>query len=187
VSRGPSLRILGGELRGRRVRVAGEVRPTEARVREALFSIWEPRLAGSRFLDLFAGSGAMGLEAVSRGAAGAVLVDDDPRVLAVLRRNCAELAPAAAAVLRRRLPGSPELDLGGPFDLVFADPPYAFEDYRGLLQAAAGWLTASGELAVEHSKRVEVDAVEPWIRLDQRRYGECCLSFYRLREPARAS
>jgi 16S rRNA (guanine966-N2)-methyltransferase len=180
VSRGPILRILGGELRGRRLRVTGEVRPTEARVREALFSIWQPRLAGSRFLDLFAGSGAVGLEAISRGAAVAALVDDDPRVLAVLRGNCSELAPATTRIVRRRLPGASPADLGGPFDLIFADPPYAFDDYHGLLRRAAVWLADSGELAIEHSSRVEVAAVEPWMRVDRRRYGESCLSFFRL-------
>ncbi len=183
MSRGPGLRILGGELRGRRLQVKGDVRPTESRVRAALFSIWQPRLAGSRFLDLFAGSGAVGLEAISRGADSACLIDDDPRVLSALRRNCAELAPDTTRILRRKLPGSKRPDFGGRFDLIFADPPYAVADHRGLLVHAAGLLASSGELAIEHSTRVEVVAAAPWLRVDRRCYGECCLSFFRPHGP----
>ncbi len=82
--------------------------------------------------------------------------------------------------MHRQLPGPPERDLGGSFDLIFADPPYAFDDYGGLLRQAAGWLASSGELAIEHSKRVEVAGVEPWVLTDQRSYGECSLSFFSL-------
>ena len=172
------LRILGGELRGRRLEVAGSVRPTEARLREALASIWQPLFAGCRFLDLFAGSGAMGLEALSRGAERAWFVDSDPRVLRALRRNCERLAPAATRILRLRLPSG--RDLGERFELIFADPPYAFGDHAALLRGAAGWLERGGEMAIEHSARREVPAVEPWVGVARRCYGESCLSFFRL-------
>ncbi len=84
---GPSLRLAGGALEGRRLPGANGVRPTGARLREALFSIWQSRVGGCRFLDLFAGSGAVGLEAISRGAAQAVFVEGSPRVFRVLRQS----------------------------------------------------------------------------------------------------
>lgn len=185
------LRILGGELRGRRLEVAGPVRPTESRVREALASIWRQPLAGCRFLDLFAGSGSVGLEAVSRGAERAWFVDSDPRVLKALRRNCEALAPEATRIVRRRLPDPKGRDLGERFELIFADPPYAFRDYAGLLRSAAGWLEPGGEMAIEHSVRArsgvpEVAAVAPWVGVDRRCYGESCLSFFRRVEDGRA-
>lgn len=178
-SRGP--RILAGALRGRRLLVARGVRPTESRLREALFSIWIGRLEGSRFLDLFAGSGAVGLEALSRGAQHAVFVDRAAPVLAALRRNLS-LVPAAAALLRRaRLPGG--LDppaLAGPFDLIFADPPYRFTEHAELLRLLKGRLAAGGELVIEHSSRVEPsDASAAWRCFDRRCYGDACLSFFR--------
>jgi len=185
VSRGGRLRLLGGELRGRTLTVTKGVRPTEARVREALFSIWGPRLAGVRFLDLFAGSGAVGLEAVSRGAAEAWLVESDPRVLRALRRGCEELAPGRCHTVRGRLPavgggGIPGDCLVGDFGLIFADPPYAFTDHAALLRAVAGWLARDGEMALEHSARVEPPAEASGLRrVDERRYGESCLAFYR--------
>ncbi len=180
-----NLRILGGTLRGRRLAVAPGVRPTEARLREALFSIWRPRLAGCSFLDLFAGSGAVGLEALSHGAGRAVFVESDPRVLTALRRLLGELAPEASRLERGRLPG----DLAGwprqDFDLVFADPPYRFAAYEDLLRRTASLVAADGEMAIEHSARVGLaDEVAPWRRCDLRRYGDCCLSFYRLDDRA---
>ncbi len=181
------LRILGGELRGRRLEVTARVRPTESRLREALASIWRQPLPGCRFLDLFAGSGAVGIEALSRGAAEAWFADHDPRVLAALRRNCAHLAPAAATrIVRLRLPAA--RDLGQRFELIFADPPYAFRDHTALLRGAAGWLAPGGEMAIEHSAQggavAAVEAVAPWELVDRRSYGESCLSFFRLAAPS---
>ncbi len=182
-----SVRILGGELGGRRLPVVGswrsvEVRPTEAKVREALFGIWQQRLAGCRFLDLFAGSGAVGLEALSRGAAHGVFVDRAPRVLATLRRGCGELAPGRSTVLRLELPRQARRLRGGPFDLIFADPPYAFREHPALLRAAEAWLATGGELAIEHSSRLAVEVPEggAWERRERRVYGESCLSFFEL-------
>ncbi len=176
---GAALRILGGALRGRRLRVASGVRPTGSRLREALFSIWGPRIEGARFLDLFAGSGAVGLEALSRGARCAVFVESDPRMLRALERNLGELAPEVSRVWRLRLPGA-EGQAEGTFDLIFADPPYRFSAYPELLRRAAPWLAPGGELAVEHSARCEIPGdLEPLRRVDLRRYGDSCLSFFR--------
>ncbi len=172
------LRITGGTLRGRRLRLGPEVRPTESRVREALFSIWQAQVPGSRFLDLFAGSGAVGLEAVSRGAHHATLVEEAPRVLALLRQNCTEFAPAQSRVERGHLPDWLRQSKPQPFDLIFADPPYAFTDYAQLLGFLHPWLAPAGEVVFEHLARTRITAPEGWQLVDHRSYGECGLSFF---------
>lgn len=176
----PGVRITGGEGKGRSLAVPPGARPTEGRVREALFSIWQERLPGARVLDLFAGSGVVGLEAVGRGALSAVCADEDPRSVKAIERNAAALG---TPVTIRRLPlpaGLARLAREGPFDLIFADPPYAFQDYGKLLAAAASLLASDGEIAVEHSTRGELPLeTGELVRVDVRRYGESSLSFYR--------
>jgi 16S rRNA (guanine966-N2)-methyltransferase len=106
-------RLTGGELRGRTVAVVGETRPTEGRVREALFSIWRERLPGCLFLDLYAGSGVVAFEAVSRGAARAVAVEEDPLAVRVLTANAARLGAGEVEVRHGRLPDElPQILLG---------------------------------------------------------------------------
>lgn len=179
-SSGP--RIVAGALRGRRLTVADGVRPTESRLREALFSIWLDRLAGCRFLDLFAGSGAVGIEALSRGADHAVFVEGSARVLAALRRNLSGLEPSAWRLQKARLPAGLARETG-IYDLVFADPPYAFNEHEALLAGLTGRLAPGGEIALEHSRRV-VPTADPelWRLADRRSYGDSCLSFFRSAE-----
>ncbi len=180
---GSSLRLAGGALKGRRLPVANGVRPTGSRLREALFSIWQSRVGGCRFLDLFAGSGAVGLEAISRGAAQAVFVEGSPRVFRVLRQSLRSHAPKAARAVRTRLPGGLERLSGERFGLIFADPPYAFDRIGGLLQQAAPRLEPGGEMAIEHHLRLEIgEPQEPWTQRDKRCYGDSCLSFFALDE-----
>lgn len=144
------LRIIAGRWRGRRLRfpAGADIRPTPDRVRETLFNWLAPHLNGARVLDLFAGSGALGLEALSRGAAKTVFVDADPRVVAALRDVFAEwgVPTDAATALRvdaaRMLDGPAERS-AAPFDLVFIDPPFA----AGLWQSVAGRLERGGWLA----------------------------------------
>jgi 16S rRNA (guanine(966)-N(2))-methyltransferase RsmD len=148
-------------------------------LREALFSIWQESVRDAQFLDLFAGSGAVGLEALSRGAREAVFVEASNRSLAALRQNISALMPGSCRVLRRRLPVA-VAELAG-FDLIFADPPYAFSDFEALLSSAQSWLNPGGELVLEHSSRNQPgECVGSWRRNDLRTYGESCLSFYRL-------
>lgn len=173
------LRITSGELRGRRLEAPAGVRPTEGRVREALFSIWWERVVRAEILDLFAGSGAVGIEALSRGAARAVFVDQAPRVLQALKKNVEGLPRGAATIVRGRLPEALGRRVEDPFDLVFADPPYAFDAYVELIRAVAPRLRDDGEVVVEHAARRELPPeVGQLIRHDVRRYGECSLSFY---------
>jgi 16S rRNA (guanine966-N2)-methyltransferase len=183
----PGVRVTGGELRGRGLAVPPGARPTEGRVREALFSIWADRLSGARVLDLFAGSGVVGIEAAGRGALDVLAVDDDPRAARTIAENAARLvagAVGAVAVLRLKLPRGLARIAGRSFDLVFADPPYAFDGHAALLAAAAPLLARDGEIVVEHSARLDLPLeVGPLVRTDVRRYGESGLSFYRLQSP----
>lgn len=176
------VRLSGGRHGGRVLTVPGHTRPTEGRVREALFAIWAAEVDGCSFLDLFAGSGAVALEAISRGALSATAVESDPRALRTLAANATRLGERAVTVRRGSLPG----DLASlaaevaRFDLVFADPPYRYPAYPDLLAAVAPLLATDGELAVEHSCRRDLPLEHGGlVRVDRRRYGESCLSFYR--------
>lgn len=177
------MRIGGGALRGRTVRVAEGVRPTGGRAREALFDIWSTRLAGRRLLDLFAGSGAVGIEALSRGAAFCLAVERSASVARVLRANYENLLPEGAwRILTRPLPGalgSAGLVRSAPFDLVFADPPYAHTAWVELLAGLGPLLARGGEVALEHGRRNRPpEASGGLIRDAMRAYGETELSFY---------
>lgn len=174
----PGVRVTGGAFRGRGLAVPPGARPTEGRVREALFSIWSDRLENARVLDLFAGSGVVALEALGRGALSAVAVDDDLRTIKILEENASRLGEKIQ-VRRLTLPAGLSR-LTGPYDLVFADPPYVFEPYAELLAGVAPLLAPDGEVVMEHSSRREMPLeAGPLVRVDVRRYGESSLSFYR--------
>jgi 16S rRNA (guanine966-N2)-methyltransferase len=158
------LRIIGGRHRGRKLRFPDgvEIRPTPDRVRETLFNWLQQRMDGARVLDLFAGSGALGLEALSRGAAGTVFVEKDRRAAAALSAVMEEwretsgtvvCADALAWLAQRRAPSGDD----PPFDVVFLDPPYD----ASLLSAAARALTAGTWLAPDARVYVERRAREP--------------------------
>ncbi len=180
--RSPGVRLSGGEFRGRVLTVPKGARPSEGRVREALFSIWGPRLEGARLLDLFAGSGAVALESVGRGALRAVAVEGNPQALETIEANAAKLGKGLIEIRKLTLPaGLARLaEAGERFDLVFADPPYAFNAYSGLLEAIAPLLAEEGEAVVEHSARIPLaPEAGGLVRTAERRYGEVALSFYR--------
>jgi 16S rRNA (guanine966-N2)-methyltransferase len=153
-------------------------------VREALFSRWGERLQGATFLDLYAGSGVVGVEALSRGASWCGFVDEHARSLRLVEHNLRHCGAGAevAAVARRVLPeGARRLPAEWParIDLVFADPPYAFRRHGALLEAVSSVLSTQGELVVEHSARVELTP-PPQLELhEERRYGDTKLSFLR--------
>jgi len=182
------MRIIAGEARGRRITVppGDDIRPTSDRVREALFSMLSPRLQGARFLDLFAGSGANGLEAMSRGASRAVLVDNDRKSLAVIRQNVASTRLTGdIRCLQVVLPGG-LTQVGGPFDIIFADPPYAFEHYDALLRALSdpSILAEEGVIYLEHARTTALpEAVGGLERTRERRYGLTVLSAYAWASP----
>lgn len=161
------------------------VRPTTDRVREAVFNILAPQVLGSRFLDLYAGTGAVGLEALSRGATLAVFVEKNRRVAAVLLDNLMSSGVSDQALVRIGEAGPEVVSLGregSKFDLVFMDPPYAGglveETLREISQADL--VDHTGRIIVESSYRnppaVEVAGFGVWRR---ERYGEALVSFYR--------
>lgn len=178
------VRVSGGAHKGQLLKVPPGARPTEGRVREALFSIWQAPLAeGARLLDLFAGSGVVGLEAAGRGALRVLCAEADRRSFRVIQSNRDRLGEALVEIRVLDLPaglGGLAEDGEGAFDLVFADPPYRFSSYRELLEAVEPLLAEHGEVAVEHSARSPLPLeVGGLIRVDQRLYGESGLSFYR--------
>jgi 16S rRNA (guanine966-N2)-methyltransferase len=182
-------RIVAGLAKGRGILVppGRTTRPTSDRAREGLFSTIEAlagSLEGSRVLDLYAGSGAFGLEALSRGAAHALFVENDAKAVAVLRRNIDELALAGAQVRAERVEHLPASKPHQAFDLVLADPPYSTDAgaVRNLLEGLieSGWVCHGAIIAIERATR---DA--PWVWPDgieperERRYGEGTLWYGR--------
>jgi 16S rRNA (guanine966-N2)-methyltransferase len=180
-------RLIAGVAGGRRLKVppAG-VRPTGDRAREALFNSLGALLdlEGAAVLDLYAGSGALGLEALSRGAETVVFVESSPRVLPVLRGNLAAVGLPGGRVLSGSVPSVVAGRGPAAFDLVLADPPYATPDTEvvGVLEAlvAGGWLAPDAVLVVERSSRGEpFDWPTPLVALRERRYGEALLRYGR--------
>jgi 16S rRNA (guanine966-N2)-methyltransferase len=172
------MRIVAGQWKGRTIHApAGRrMRPTSDRVREAWMSIVQPWLEGARVLDLFAGSGALGLEALSRGAASADFVEVDPKHLAMLRENAESLGAGATAVVHRgdALRYAERLDPDA-YDVAFADPPY---DEGLAARTVELWLRApfATMLGVEHRVSEHVpDGGTP------HRYGTTMVTVYRSR------
>lgn len=182
-------RIVAGRFGGRRLATpAGrDTRPSTDRVREGLFNALESRtnLADARFADLFAGSGAVGLEALSRGAAHVLLVESDRRAAKVARENAAALdAAAAVRLVVDRVERVLAKPADAPFDVVFADPPYPLPDAEvaAMLMAlvGGGWLTDDAVVVVERSARGADLVWVPGITADGvRRYGESALWYGR--------
>jgi len=180
------MRVIAGEAKGRRL-VAPKglgTRPTADRVREALFGIVAPRIAGARVLDLFAGSGAVGIEALSRGAARAVFVERDRAALAALRQNLARLGfePRARVIARDAQAALRDLARAGArFELVFLDPPYAGDlALRTLAALGKGeHLAASALVIVQHRAKAELPEAQGSLRrVRVRRFGETALTFF---------
>ncbi|HEY8496833.1 MAG TPA: 16S rRNA (guanine(966)-N(2))-methyltransferase RsmD [Limnochordales bacterium] len=181
------MRVIGGRCRGMRLQsVPGTTtRPTTDRVKESLFNILAPWLADARVLDLFAGTGALGIEALSRGAREAVFVERDPKALRVLRANLRhtkleELADVRAGDVARELVRLGRQ--GRSFDLVFMDPPYR----QGLAPptlvslAENGLVAPDGWVVVEHDGREEMpERAANLAKVRTVRYGETVLAFYR--------
>jgi len=178
------LRITGGEMRSRKLKTLEglDTRPTADRVKEAVFSILYDRVYGARVLDLYAGSGALALEALSRGAKTAALADASPRACQVIRENIRALACENRAVL---LPMKDTAALetlhrqGERFDLVFLDPPYRMDTaiICGKI-AELGLITPDGMIVVEHSRETPPQVRPPLQLTDRRVYGITGVSFY---------
>jgi 16S rRNA (guanine966-N2)-methyltransferase len=182
------MRIVGGQFKGRAIAapVGRDTRPTGDRAREAMFNIlahapWSPGIEGRRVLDLFAGSGALGLEAMSRGAAFALFVETDAAARGAIRDNIEALGLFGATRIHRRDAtdlGMKPAGLGDPFDLVFLDPPYG----KGLGEAALArlgqgrWITPDALIVLEVGAN-ETPSTPTFETLAQRNYGAAKILF----------
>jgi 16S rRNA (guanine966-N2)-methyltransferase len=174
------MRIVAGEWRGRKLKVpAGAVRPTADRVRAAWMSIVHALLPGANVLDLCAGSGALGIEALSRGAQHATFVESSDRVVRTLRENLALVgADDRSTVIRMDAAAYVARLASNAFDVAFVDPPYT----SGVAHAVAErWLQApfARIIGIEHSSRDAMPGAT-----DTRRYGDTAITFYRVADPA---
>ena len=190
------MRVVGGVLRGRII-VAPKskaIRPTADRLREALFNIlihgFDDPVTGARVLDLFAGTGALGIEALSRRAAFALFVDDGAKARALLRENVTALGLGGTSkVFRRDATKLGEPQPLAPFSLAFLDPPYG----QGLATAAltsalaGGWLTQDALIVVEEATKAQLAAPEGFREIDRRRYDDTEFIFLRLSQREGAS
>ena len=168
------MRIIAGEHKGTRIFAppGRDTRPTSDRVRENVFNIVAPWVDGARVLDLYAGSGAMGLEALSRGAAAAVFVESDADAVRVIERNLDKLRLRGATVVRLDAAAAlaQEAAAGRKYDLVLLDPPYAMTDFQGLGRYLPTVLADDGLLVLETAARTEPELAELSVRTS-RRYG----------------
>lgn len=179
------MRLTGGLDRGRKLKAPRglKTRPTGSKVREAMFNILGPAPDGD-VLDLFAGTGALGIESLSRGAKRAVFVERDPRALAALRSNLTELGFAKRSMVLGREVQAVLSSLaadGRTFEWIFVDPPYAAGLTQGVLEELGKLrLVTTGVVVVEHDKRnVPPDAACGLVMNNRRYYGDTGLSFYR--------
>jgi 16S rRNA (guanine966-N2)-methyltransferase len=180
------VRIIAGGWRGRRLTFpdVDGLRPTPDRIRETLFNWLAPRLSGARCLDLFAGSGALGFEAGSRGAARVVMVERGAKVVASLRANRERLAANAIEIVHQDaasyLRGAPE-----SFDVVFLDPPFGDPDaLPASVQrlTGAGWLGAGARIYVEMPVKMPLVGVpDSWVLLKDKRAGDVSFRLYSYR------
>lgn len=182
------MRVVGGSLRGRRLAAprSDAIRPTTDRAREALFNILEHAYPGSvggaRVLDLFAGSGALGIEALSRGASFCLFVEEDPAARALIRENVEALGlPGRTRIFRRDATRLGPVGTMQPFGLVFADPPYG----KGLGERAVecalagGWLLPDALIVVEEAAATPFHPPAGLVLLERRTYTAATLSFCR--------
>ena len=180
------MRVISGKLKGKRLfTLKGmDLRPTSDRVKEAIFDILQNSIPGQKVLDLFAGTGAMGIEALSRGAKKAVFVEGSRRSLTVLYKNLEVCRlQGQAEVLSREVEAGIKIlsGRGETFDLIFLDPPYGKGLAREALRDLSGRsiLTSEALIVAEHSPAENLDDIPSLERIDQRRYGSTLVSFFR--------
>lgn len=179
-----TLRVGSGELKGRRLAVPkGMARFSSARTKKAIFDFLSPYLTGARVLDLFAGTGGLGIEALSRGAGFCLFVESDRTAAAALRKNLALFAFGRYEVRQQDFRRALEklFAAGERFDVVLADPPYRqeFLDELSAVLSRGAILNPSGILAVEHSKKQNFPAPSNLLFWQARRQGDSSVSYFR--------
>jgi len=183
------MKIIGGEYKGRIIDMPDGIRPTSDKVREALFEILKNRIEGAVFLDLYCGSGAIGIEALSRGAKKTTFIDNDRKCVSILKRNLGKLAVPAGSydiynkdcmdILRRC---GLEASSCGPFDVVFLDPPYNKELAKNTLIGLSGCdiLTPNAVVIAEvFKKEILPDEFGTLRKTRSYKYGDTVLEFFR--------
>jgi 16S rRNA (guanine966-N2)-methyltransferase len=183
------MRVIAGEFKGRRLKAPRwpGLRPTSDKLRETLFNVVAGRVPGARVLDVFAGTGAIGLESLSRGADHAVFIEEDRRAVALIAENaqlcgavdrCVIIRDTAERALSRPIAGS-------PFELVVLDPPYDFEPLGRVVAAAARQVARGGLLILEHASRRPVPELTEARPVRTIRAGESALTFFDVEESGR--
>ncbi len=183
------MRIISGTYRGLAIKTlqGGKLRPTSEQLRETLFDVLGPRVEGSRFLDCYAGSGAVGLEALSRGAMGVVFIEHHRAAAELIRQNLAalEIVSGFRLLASQVLTGLARLEEeGARFDFIFLDPPYdAIREYHSTLRelGRSTLLVPTSMVIAEHSRHVRLE--DEYARLRRTRvirHGDAQLAFYRL-------
>ncbi len=179
-----SLRIYGNRLL--KTLPGLETRPTPAKVREAIFNTWQGRVEGCRWLDLCAGSGAMGAEALCRGAGFVVGIEKHPRACSLIQENWQKTGRSQFRLLCGDVVQGLAKLSGEKFDLVYFDPPYQSKLYQPVLEAIACYhlLALHGAIAVEHAPNLPPPPKVLTLQCDrQKKYGNTTISFYQLVEP----
>ena len=181
------MRVIAGRLKGRRLKAPSwdGLRPTSDKLRETLFNVLAPRIEGARVFDGYAGTGALGIEALSRGAAHVTFVDKDRRAVALIEENlgacgieggytirCAEAAATLDA-----------LPVADAFDLILLDPPYDIENVSAALEAAARHVATGGLVVLERATRREPEAPVALRRVRDVKSGDSTLTFFACRDP----
>jgi 16S rRNA (guanine966-N2)-methyltransferase len=187
------MRIIGGTLKGRVLTspASDQIRPTSDRLRESIFNVlahnYPAHLDGTAVIDLFAGTGAMGIEALSRGARRALFVDDGSEARALIRANVDALALGGQTrVFRRDARKLGLAPVGERFDLAFLDPPYG-KAMAGLALIAlheGGWLVADALIVVEEAAAAPIDLPQGYEEIETRTYGDTHIIFARVKQPA---
>ena len=176
------MRIIAGTHKGRTLKTPKweGLRPTSDKLRETLFNILAPRLAGARVLDVFAGTGAVALEALSRGAASATCIESDRRAVKLIEENaarcgeqnrCAIIRDNVERALQRAVPG-------GPFDIIVLDPPYDYDGLDDAVTNAGSQRAADGVVVLEHAARVTPPAPSGLALTRTVKSGDSALTFY---------
>ena len=175
------MRVIAGTFRGRRLKPPDwdGLRPTSDRLRETLFNILAPRIEGARVLDGYAGTGAVGIEALSRGAAQVTFVEQDRRAAGLIETNLRALGVSDRyAIIRAGFAGAAPR-LTGPFEIIFLDPPYGAAALDEALQAAVPLAAADTLLIVEHATRDAAPAaMGPLVRTREVTQGDSALAFF---------
>ncbi len=176
------MRIIAGSLKGRRLDAPDwpGLRPTSDRLRETLYNVLAPRLAGARVLDGYAGTGAVGIEALSRGASHVTFVERDARAVRLIEANLRRCAVGDRYAIIRAGVGDVPSRLGGnSFEIVFLDPPYGAAELVAALEAAAPLVARSGVLVIEHARRDEAPPrAGDLVKTRDLASGDSALSFY---------